>query len=173
MKKLLARRAATSALGTALGLGLALAGAAGSCTVKTGDHPLVRAYLSAEPVTPVWNPDISPPEPMWTQKIELPGGSVTVSARCCVGQGFVARFSDEPAPRKVFTPGDYVYPSELRVALRDRVVYGRASGLAGGITNVTKIFAYDLDRRRLVDSAEIDPGLLPPVREPASPRPVR
>lgn len=171
MNKRLARRAAASVLGTALVL--ALGGAAGSCKVKDPDHPLVRAYLSAEPVTPVWNPDISPPEPMWTQKIELPGASVTVSAQCCVGQGFVARFSGESSPRKVFTPGDYVYPTELRVAPREHVVYGRASGLAGGMRNVTKIFAYDLDRRRLVESVEIDPGLLPPVREPASPRPVR
>ncbi|GAO02686.1 hypothetical protein [Anaeromyxobacter sp. PSR-1] len=171
MKKLIGRRVPALVVGAA-GV-LALAAAAGPCTVENGDHPLVRAYLSAEPVTPVWNPDISPPEPMWIQKVELPGGFVTVSARCCVGQGFVARFSDESSPRTMFTPGDYVYPSELRVALRERVVYGRASGLAGGITKVTKIFAYDLDRRRLVESVDVDPGLLPPVREPASPRPGR
>jgi hypothetical protein len=53
------------------------------------------------------------------------------------------------------------------------VVYGRASGLAGGITETTKLFAYDLDGRRLLDSVEVDPGLLPPVRKPLSPRPSR
>ena len=124
-------------------------------------------------MSPVWNPDISPPEPMWSQRIELPGVSVTVAARCCVGQGFVARYSDESSPRTMFTPGDYVYPTELRVALREHVVYGRASGVAGGITMVTRIFAYDLDRRRLLESREVAPALLPPVREPASPRPLR
>ena len=71
----------------------------------------------------------------------------------------------------MFTPGDYLYPSELRIASRGHVVYGRASGLAGGITETTKIFAYDLDARRLVESVEVVPRLLPPVQEPPSPRP--
>ena len=78
-----------------------------------------------------------------------------------------------PSPRTVFTPGDYVYPNELRVSSRDHVVYGRASGLAGGITQTTKIFAYDLDAPGLVESAEVAPHLLPPAREAVSPRPGR
>ncbi len=148
---------------------LAVAGAAAACTVKNGEHPLVRAFRAAEPVTPVWNPDISPPELMWTQRVELTRGAVTVSARCCVGEGFVAQFPDEASPRTVFMPGDYVYPSELRVG--EHVVYGRASGKAGGITNVTRIFAYDLNRRAMVETIEVEAGLLPPARAPASPRP--
>jgi hypothetical protein len=46
-----------------------------------------------------------------------------------------------------------------------------ASGLAGGIKNTTKIFGYDLAERRLVDAAEVDPAILPPVGEPLGPRP--
>lgn len=171
MRKSQARQAAVSAFGAALVL--VLAGAASSCPVKSADHSLVRAYSSAEPITPTWNPDIKPPEPMWNREIDLGGVSVKVSARCCVGGRFAAQYSDEPSTRIVFTPGDYVYPSELRVAPPNHVVYGRASGLAGGITQTTKIFAYDLKGRRLLDSAEVDPRLLPPVQEPLSPRPSR
>lgn len=140
----------------------------GYAKLEGADHPLVWAYLRAETVTPTWNPGISPAEPMWSRKIELAGVSVTVSARCCVGQGVVAWYSDESKPRTMFTPGDYIYPTELRIALNEHVVYGRASGAAGGIKQVTKIFAYDLDRRRLLQSVEVDPQVLPPVREPAS-----
>lgn len=165
--RLVVRIVAIATSGAALVLVLACA------KIKSADYSLVRAYLSAEPVTPTWNPDVSPAEPMWSRKIEIAGVSVTVSARCCVGQGFVARYSDESSPRTVFTPGDYVYPTELRIAPNEHVVYGRASGVAGGITQVTKIFAYDLDRRRLLESVEVDPNLLPPVREPVSPRPCR
>jgi hypothetical protein len=144
---------------------------------STGKHsaapPLVRAYLGADPVTPIWNPEITPAELMWSKQIDLAGVTVTVSARCCVGQGFVAMYSDETSARLMFAPGDYVYPRELRVAIRERVAYGRASGLAGGVAQVTKVFAYDLERRHLLDSAEVDPALLPPAREPASPRQAR
>lgn len=148
-------------------------GAAASSTIEDPDHPLVRAYLGAEPVTPTWNPDIHPAEPMWNRQIGLGRVTVVVSARCCVGGRFVAQYSDESTPRVMFTPGDYVYPSEVRVASRGHVVYGRASGLAGGITQTTKIFAFDLDGRRLIEWLEVAPRLLPPVAEPLSPRPGR
>lgn len=147
--------------------------ATASCTIRNPDHPLVRAYLSAQPITPTWNPDIHPAEPMWNRQIDLGRATVTVSASCCVGGRFVAQYSDEPTRRILFTPGDYVYPSELRVGVRNRVVYGRASGLAGGLLETTKIFAYDLDARRLVGSIRVAPRLLPPVREPPSRRPGR
>lgn len=149
---------------------LSLVGGAGSCAVKSPDHPLVHAYLAADLVVPTWNPEIHPAEPMSSRTIALKGASVTVTARCCVGQVFVAQYSDEASPRTIFAPGDYVYPRELRVASREHVVFGRASGLAGGMTEVTKIFAYDLDRRRLLDSLEVAPALLPPPREPDAPR---
>jgi len=171
MRSGLVRQAAISIVGAAMAV--VVGGAASSCTVKNADNPLVRAYLGAEPVTPTWNPNITPAEPMWNRLIDLGRVSVAVSARCCVGGRFVARYSDELSPRIMFTPGDYVYPSELRVASRDHVVYGRASGLAGGITKTTKIFAYDLDARGLVESVEVAPRLLPPMREPLSPRPGR
>jgi hypothetical protein len=145
--------------------------AGGACTVKDPDNPLVRAYLGAEPITPTWNPKIHPSEPMWNRQIDLGRVAVTVSAWCCVGGRFEAQYSDEPSPRIMFTPGDYVYPSELRVSSRGHVVYGRANGLAGGITETTKIFSYDLDARRLVESFEVAPRLLPPMQAPPSPRP--
>lgn len=141
--------------------------------MKSADHPLVRAYLGAEPITPTWNPDIKPAEPIWNRRIDLGAVSVTVSAQCCVGGRFLAHYSDESSARVVFTPGDYVYPRELRFASHEHLVYGRATGLAGGITETTRIFAYDLDGRRLLESVEVDPRLLPPAREPLSPRPGR
>jgi hypothetical protein len=144
-----------------------------ACRVSTADHPLVRAYLGAEPVTPTWRTDITPPVPTWSAEVELGGVAVTVSASGCIGGRFVARYSDERDARSVFTPGDYVYPAELRVARREHVVYGRASGPAGGIWSVTKVFAYDLDRRRLLASAEVDPAVLPPSAEPLAPQPER
>jgi hypothetical protein len=164
-----------SGLGATLGavVGVAFASASSSCTVRDADNPLVRAYLGAEPVTPTWNPDIHPAEPMWNRQFDLGPVAALVSARCCVGGRFVAQYSDEPGPRIMFAPGDYVYPSELRVPPRGHVVYGRATGLAGGLTETTKIFAYDLDARRPVESLEVAPRLLSPVREPLSPRPGR
>lgn len=143
-----------------------------SCgTVKSPEPPLVKAYTAAEPVTPTWNPDISPREPVWNARVDLGTVSVTVSARCCVGGRFVAQYSDERDVRAVFQPGDYVYPRALRLDRQGRRVYGMASGLAAGINNTTRIFGYDLAARRLLDAVEVDPAILPPVTEPLEPRP--
>jgi hypothetical protein len=140
-------------------------------TVKTPEHSLVKAYTAAEPVTPTWNPDITPTEPMWNARVDLGTVSVTVLARCCVGGRFVAQYSDERDLRVVFQPGDYVYPRALRLDRRGKRIYGMASGLAAGINNTTKIFGYDLAARRLLDAVEVEPHILPPAMEPLEPRP--
>jgi hypothetical protein len=144
-----------------------------SCAVSNPEHPLVKAYSAAEAVTPTWNPEISPAEPMWNAKMDIGPVSVTISARCCVGGRFSALYSDERDARVIFQPGDYVYPRALRIDRRTSRVYGMASGLASGIKSTTKIFGYDLAARRLVEAVEVDPGVVPPAAGPMEPRPTR
>lgn len=144
-----------------------------ACVVTNPEHPLVKAYFAAEPVTPTWNPEISPAEPTWNANMDIGAVSVTISARCCVGGRFSAKYADERDSRVMFQPGDYLYPRALRVDRRTSRVYGVASGLAGGIKSTTKIFGYDLAARRLVEAVEVDPSVLPPAAAPMEPRPPR
>jgi len=155
------------------GLGLLLAAASGGCHAKKAEPNLVESFLDSNPIAPEWNPEISPAEPMWNWRTDLGRVVVSVAARCCVGGRFTAKYSDEPEARIMFLPGDYVYPTELRVARGAHIVYGRASGYAGGTTVVARIFAFDLERRLLIGSQSVDPGVLPPEVRPLGPRPTR
>jgi hypothetical protein len=154
-------------------LGLLLVGASGACHAKNAEPTMVESFLDADPIAPEWNPEISPAEPMWNRRIDLGRVVVSVAARCCVGGRFTAKYSDEPETRIMFLPGDYVYPTELRVARGAHIVYGRASGYAGGTTVVTRIFAFDLERRLLIGSQSVDPRVLPPEVRPLGLRPTR
>jgi hypothetical protein len=136
------------------------------------NHPVVKSYLVATVVTPTWNPNISPSEPMWDLTLEPGNGqTVTVTAACCIGGRFLAKYGDETQPRIVGQPGDYVYPTELRVNRETRRVYGMARGLAGGIWHKTVIFEFDLVRRQQIGRVEVDDKILPPAVQPEGPKP--
>jgi hypothetical protein len=58
-------------------------------------------------------------------------------------------------------PGDYVYPSDVRVnAVHDRL-YVKATGKAAGIWEETWLYEYDLQNRNQVRKQLVDPNVLP------------
>jgi hypothetical protein len=58
-------------------------------------------------------------------------------------------------------PGDYVYPSDVRLDARSDLLYVKASGLAGGIRQETWLFEYDLRGQRLMERQQIISDSLP------------
>ena len=58
--------------------------------------------------------------------------------------------------------GDYIYPDDVRLNEgRDRL-YVKASGLAGGIWHETRLYEYDLVKRRQVRKTRVHPDVIPP-----------
>jgi hypothetical protein len=158
--------------GCSLALAATLSAASIACAVTDPDHPVVKSYLGAEPVTPSWSTKIRPSEPEWSSTVKLERGpTVTFTAWCCIGGRFEAQYSDEKRPRKMGVPGDYVYPEELRIDGGTLRAYGMASGLAGGISQKTVIFEFDIRRRATVAEVEVDRRILPAARKPEGPRP--
>jgi hypothetical protein len=60
-------------------------------------------------------------------------------------------------------PGDYVYPTDIRIDSQRDYLYVRASGLAGGIQQQTWLFEYDLDRRQLLRKERVNEKSLPAI----------
>jgi hypothetical protein len=151
---------------------LVILGAGSGCAITDPSHPVVRAYLAAEVVAPTWNSNIHPSEPGWSTTLDIPSGvTVTLTARCCVGGRFRAKYSDELESRNVGNPGDYVYPLEMRMDRKTLHAFGMASGLAGGVSEKTVIFQYDLTRRQAIGQVEVSRKILPEPRKPDGPRP--
>jgi hypothetical protein len=80
--------------------------------------------------------------------LRLPGGWIEVSYPA-TGQKFVAA--------KV---GDYVYPSDVRIDAQNDLLYVKATGLVGGISQRTYLFEYDLRQHRLLTRRRVK-GALP------------
>jgi hypothetical protein len=61
-------------------------------------------------------------------------------------------------------PGDYIYPSDVRVDSASGLLYVKARGIAGGLWKETWLYEYDLVRRQQVSKLLVDPNVLPPER---------
>lgn len=57
-------------------------------------------------------------------------------------------------------PGDYIYPSDVRMDVRNDLLYTKAHGLAGGISEQTWLFEYNIRNRQITGRARITNGAL-------------
>lgn len=56
--------------------------------------------------------------------------------------------------------GDYVYPSDVRVDIQDGLLYIKAHGLAGGLSEETWLFEYDLLRQHSIGRVQVRNNIL-------------
>ncbi len=89
---------------------------------------------------------------------QVPGGRIAVSY---------------PGSNREFLaadPGDYIYPSDVRLDAPKEALYVKAHGAAGGISEQTWLFAYDLRARRIVERVQVRNDVLPmECQEPPRP----
>jgi len=79
-----------------------------------------------------------------------------------VSGNVVIRYLPDGPELTAVRPGDYIYPSDVRVDEARGVLYVKARGLAAGIWQETWLYEYDLQRRRELARALVDPSVLPP-----------
>jgi hypothetical protein len=89
------------------------------------------------------------------------GSKVLVGGAQAVGGKIVLRFLSDGAEVVAVDPGDYVYPSDVRVDAGTSRLYVKATGQAGGIRAETWLYEYDLTRRRRGSRLLVDPAVLP------------
>ena len=138
--------------------------------VSTKENKVVKAFLAARSIEPNWNPSIYPPVHNWDQSLNLHNGlSFSIKAYQCVGGKFEGRYSDEPDFKIIATPGDYIYPCDIRIDNDSKYLFCKASGWAAGIFQETIIFQFDLQKRKIFQRVIVDPRILPEDPKPLTP----
>jgi hypothetical protein len=87
--------------------------------------------------------------PVSIRGAQIPGGKIVVSY---------------PGTSREFLaadPGDYIYPSDVRLDSPKETLYVKARGRAGGISEQTWLFVYDLRARRIVERIQVGNDELP------------
>lgn len=150
------------------GIGLELAGGGAllalcimvSCVMPVSDSPLIARYAAAVCIQPTTD---SANERSWEGDLVLPTGArVIVRAAQMPGGRVEVSYPGGAAPTIAVSPGDYIYPADLRVDLSSGLLYVKARGLAAGISKETWLFEYDLRSQKLVDRVRVKADALPP-----------
>ncbi len=144
----------------------------GTAAAPTSNAPIIKKYKTAECLPLSKKPKVSPHTREWNALVflhdglpvsisgaQVPGGRVAVS---CPGANRELLAAD---------PGDYIYPSDVRLDSPNETLYVKAHGLAGGISEQTWLFAYDLRARRIVERVQVKNDALPvECQEPPRPQ---
>lgn len=122
---------------------------------------LIAAYKSAQLVPTIpQDKTVRPEPPKWKHALNIPGlPPILIEAYGFVGGKVVATYNDGTR-YLVANPGDYVYPTEIRVDSATNKLYVFADGLAAGIWRASRIYEFDLVARRQTNKAEINPDML-------------
>jgi hypothetical protein len=123
---------------------------------------LVKEYRAATCVGPVTDPKIHPHTRAWQSRLSLSGSSAVIVKGVQAPGGRITLEYPETGHQVVAADaGDYVYPADVRINGRSGMLYVKASGLAGGMSDQTWLFKYDLSGRKLVIKVKVDPKSLP------------
>ena len=99
----------------------------------------------------------------WDAVIRLAHGrEVRLSGAETVSGRIIARDTRSGEEHIVADAGDYVYPADVRTSAEFERVYVKADGLAGGLSDQTWLFEYDLLGYRELAKVRVDPAVLPP-----------
>ena len=131
------------------------------CSYGTGKHPIIDKYNAAMCVPFSSTPKVSPHAREWDALLSLRDGLRAVVIGAQVPGGRVsARYPSTHREVVAADPGDYIYPSDIRLDVSEGLLYVKAHGLAGGVTEQTWLFEYDLHRERVLGRRQIQDRVL-------------
>ncbi len=90
------------------------------------------------------------------------GQTVVIRGTQSPGGRIELQYSNSSMKTVAADAGDYIYPSDVRLAKGVDLLYVKAAGLAGGINRETWLFEYDLNHRRLLTRKLVSDDALPP-----------
>jgi hypothetical protein len=133
-----------------------------SCQRPARSGRLIEMYRNADCVTPSFAKGVQPPTRGWDATITIIGGSkATIQGVDMVSGTIDIRYEPDGPSLEAVDPGDYIYPSDVRVnASRDRL-YVKAQGSAAGIWEETWLYEYDLRNRKQAAKQLVHPDVLP------------
>ncbi len=131
------------------------------CALPVSRAPAISRYQAAACVPLSSNPTVVPRTREWDSEIPLPEGlKVVIHGAQLPGGRITAFYPATGRELVVADAGDYVYPSDVRIDTHNGILYVKAHGLAGGISEQTWLFEYDLRRQYLLSRLEVKNGTL-------------
>jgi hypothetical protein len=132
----------------------------------TSNAPIIKKYEAAECIPFSVNPKVSPDTREWDSELRLRDGTEILVRGAQMPGGRIAVFYPAEGREVVAAnAGDYVYPSDVRLDVQNDLLYVKAHGLAGGLSEQTWLFEYDVRGHRVLESRQIKNGILPPECE--------
>jgi hypothetical protein len=133
-----------------------------ACVPPTSDAPIITKYKAAACIPLSGHPKIRPPTREWDNALSLRDGSeVIVSGAQVPGGRITVSYSATGRTFVAADPGDYVYPSDVRIDAQNDLLYIKGNGFAGGISEQTWLFEYDLHEQRIKECRQVKNGILP------------
>lgn len=131
------------------------------CATPARTGRLIEEYARAQciPVSTIG----LPPERRWDHAIRVNDGTrVHLTGAENPGGRITLRYMPSDEMRVAVDPGDYIYPSDVRLSAEGARLYVRADG-APAYTSAQQswLFEYDVAGRRLVAKQQVLPDVLP------------
>jgi hypothetical protein len=140
----------------------AIAWCATACRGPVSNAPIIDHYRAAACIPFSANPKVSPHTREWDTALTLSNGlKVVVGGAQFPGGRVNVHYLATGRESVAASPGDYVYPSDVRLNAHDDLLFVKASGLAGGIRQETWLFEYDLRGQRLMERRQVVNDSLP------------
>lgn len=135
-----------------------------SCRSPATESELIDGYRQAACIAPLMEPKrVEPPTREWDHTVRLRNGSnVTILGFQAVSGAIIVRDGASGEEHIAARSGDYVYPADVRYNAENEVLFIKTSGLAGGITQQTWLFQYDLNTHQEVERSLVDESVMPP-----------
>jgi hypothetical protein len=133
-----------------------------SCHKPVRSGALIDAYRASRCVAPTLAKGVETPTRGWDATLPIAGGSkATVRGADMVWGKITIRYEPDGSSVTAVQPGDYIYPSDVRVNANNDRLYVKARGLAAGIWEETWLYEYDLQNRKQVRKQRVHPDALP------------
>jgi hypothetical protein len=133
-----------------------------SCVRPIRSGAMIDAYRKADCVYPMTAVGIQPPTRGWNRTIALAVGSkATIQGAEKIAGQILVRYEPDGSVETAAKPGDYIYPSDVRHDAPSGRLYVKARGLAGGMSDQTWLYEYDLKNRKQLRKQRVYPDALP------------
>jgi hypothetical protein len=144
----------------------------GSAAAPASNAPIIAKYKAADCLPFSKKPKVTPHTREWNALVLLHDGlPVSISGAQIPGGRIAVSYPGSNGDFLAADPGDYIYPSDVRLDAPKEVLYVKAHGTAAGISEQTWLFAYDLRARRIVERVQVKNDALPmECQEPPRPQ---
>jgi hypothetical protein len=146
----------------ALGCILLICSVAACVPPTRSAQTIVRGYEMARCVPLSGNARVQPPTREWDSTLNLRSGIQIAIRGAKIPGGRVSVYY--PSDRSTFIaadPSDYVYPTDIRIDDKNNLLLVKARGLAGGISEQTWLFEYDILRQKILGRVQVKNDVLP------------